>query len=308
MHLVFVFVLVLASISFAFALRLSALSAGLSDKEMSPRIAVVTGANKGIGYEIARGLSLTPGIHVILTARKAALGQDAADRLKQEGGQVSFHQLDITDAQSIQTLRSHIESQYGGLDILVNNAGFAFKMAATEPFSLQAKETLKINYFGTLAISNALLPLIRANGRIVNVASQAGLISSLKSQALRDRFMADDLTEKQLSGLMKQFIDDAQSGQHQSRGWPSTTYGVSKIGVAMLTRITARDIGRLNSNPGVLVNCYCPGWCKTDMAGWDRAPRTAAQGADTGIYLATLPPGSSDLNGHFFYDRAQRSW
>ena len=270
-----------------------------------PKIAVVTGSNKGIGYQIVRQLCqrLPAGSTVMLTARNLEKGKAAIQSLEQEGLKPVLHQLDITDATSIQTIRDDLQAPYGGLDILVNNAGFAFKMAATKPYSTQARETLKTNFFGTLNLSRALFPLLRPKGRVVNIASRAGMLEQVSPQ-LQQELMRSDLTEQELETLMTQFITDVEQGAHQQNGWPwNSAYGVSKLGVNILTRIQARTITDYAPNsPGILVNACCPGWCKSDMAGWERPPKTAEQGADTPVFLALLPDEST-LNGQIVAER-----
>ncbi|XP_072471874.1 carbonyl reductase [NADPH] 1-like [Notamacropus eugenii] len=110
------------------------------------RVAVVTGSNKGIGFAIVRDLCKKFPGDVILTARNPTLGQEAVNKLKQEGLNPLFHQLDITDLQSIRTLREFLKERYGGVDVLVNNAGIAFKVD-TMTFPIQAEVTLQINFF-----------------------------------------------------------------------------------------------------------------------------------------------------------------
>ena len=272
---------------------------------MSAKVAVVTGSNKGIGYQIVRKLCqlLPEGSTVILTSRNQKKGEQAVESLKREGHYPVLHQLELTDSTSIQKLRDYIYSTYGGLDILVNNAGFAFKMAATEPYSKMARETLRINFFGTLNLSRALLPLMRPNGRVVNVASRAGMLGQV-ARKLQKELMREELTEQELETLMNRFITDVEMGVHEQNGWPeNSAYGVSKLGVNILTRIQARTSSEYAPHsPGVLVNSCCPGWCKSDMAGWERPPLTAEQGADTPVFLALLPEGSK-LNGQFVAER-----
>ncbi len=272
---------------------------------MSAKVAVVTGSNKGIGYQIVRQLCqlLPEESTVILTSRNQKKGEQAIESLKREGLNPVLHQLDITDSTSIQTLRDYICSTYGGLDILVNNAGLAFKVAAKEPYRIQASETLRTNFFGTLNLSRALLPLMRPQGRVVNVASRAGMLGQIGPK-LQKELMREELTEQELATLMSRFITDVEMGVHRQNGWPeNSAYGVSKLGVNILTRIQARTISKYAPNsPGILVNSCCPGWCKSDMAGWERPPQTAAQGADTPVFLALLPEGSK-LNGQFVAER-----
>eukprot|EP00670_Eutreptiella_braarudii_P002828 CAMPEP_0174304606 /NCGR_PEP_ID=MMETSP0809-20121228/60892_1 /TAXON_ID=73025 ORGANISM="Eutreptiella gymnastica-like, Strain CCMP1594" /NCGR_SAMPLE_ID=MMETSP0809 /ASSEMBLY_ACC=CAM_ASM_000658 /LENGTH=268 /DNA_ID=CAMNT_0015410875 /DNA_START=33 /DNA_END=836 /DNA_ORIENTATION=- len=266
----------------------------------APRIAVVTGANKGIGYEIARGLGKAPGVLCILGCRNESLGRNAAAQLMAEGCNVVFLPLDIGDQNSIQCFAQMLHAQYGGLDILVNNAAIAFKAADPTPFQAQAQPTIAINFFGTLALTEALIPLIRPGGRIVNVSSISGYMNSY-APALQARFLDPGLTRDALCGLMQQFIADVQSGVHQPKGWPNSCYGVSKCGLTALTMMLARQLQPRN----IAVNAMCPGYCSTDMSS-HRGHRSPAQGADTAIYLALIPAPSP--TGQFWYDRNVYNW
>ena len=269
------------------------------------RLAVVTGSNKGIGFEIVRRLCKEFDGDVYLTARDTANGLKAVAQLEAEGLHPKFHQLDITSQASVENLKQHLVQTYGGLDILVNNAGMAFTDDSTAPpFSEQASVTVANNFTGTLRITKALFPLIRPHGRIVNVSSSAGHLSILQNH-LQEKFSDPGLTEDGLIALMDQFVNDVHEGQHIERGWPNTAYGTSKVGMTALTKVYARQAARLGKDD-VLVNACCPGWCQTDMASGSNAPLTAAQGAETPVHLALLPPGSP--NGEFWEDRSVSVW
>ncbi|MBB6682320.1 SDR family NAD(P)-dependent oxidoreductase, partial [Aequorivita sp. 609] len=137
------------------------------------KVAVVTGANKGIGLAIVKGLCKA-GFKgdILLTARNEKLGQEAIAGLQSEGCKnVIFHQLDICDQGSSLKLKKFLEEKYGGLDVLINNAGIAFKHSAPEPFGEQAEVTMRTNFWGTLWVCHALLPILRPGARVVNVSS-----------------------------------------------------------------------------------------------------------------------------------------
>ena len=153
----------------------------------STKVAVVTGANKGIGLAIVRGLCKRFSGDVYLTARSEENGRAAVAQLEAEGLKPKFHQLDITSDESIEALRQYITEKYGGLDLLVNNAGIVYKVKSPVPFLEQATNTLQTNFFGTLNFSNAFLPLIRPHGRIVNISSTASQLSRLQKH-LQEKF------------------------------------------------------------------------------------------------------------------------
>eukprot|EP00820_Chromera_velia_P020357 Cvel_1196.t1-p1 / transcript=Cvel_1196.t1 / gene=Cvel_1196 / organism=Chromera_velia_CCMP2878 / gene_product=Carbonyl reductase [NADPH] 1, putative / transcript_product=Carbonyl reductase [NADPH] 1, putative / location=Cvel_scaffold39:169446-172089(-) / protein_length=185 / sequence_SO=supercontig / SO=protein_coding / is_pseudo=false len=121
---------------------------------------------------------------------------------------------------------------------------------------------------------------------------------SLCRAARQRQFLDPELTEEGLSSLISEFVEDAHQAAPASRGWLGTTYGNSKAGANQLAAVLARNMGRYTKAEDVLINACCPGWCKTDMAGWERPPKTAEQGAETPVFLATLPPGAG-LSGRY---------
>jgi len=267
------------------------------------KVAVVTGSNKGIGLAIVRSLCKKFDGNVYLTSRNADRGLAAVKILQSEGLSPKFHQLDINDVSSIETLRDYMTSQYGGIDVLVNNAGIAFKVADETPFGVQAEVTVKTNYLGTLNASNVLIPIVRSNGRIVNVSSLRSASSVKKcSSSLQDLFRSSSITEEQLSQKMNEFVQHAKQGTHQDAGFPNTAYGVSKIGVTVMTRIHARQLREKD----ILVNCCCPGLVRTDMN--PRNPKSPEEGAETPVYLALLPPGAEDPHGQYLSDKTVQPW
>ncbi|POI34461.1 hypothetical protein CIB84_001787 [Bambusicola thoracicus] len=235
-------------------------------------VAVVTGSNKGIGFAIVRDLCKQFKGDVYLTARDPARGQEAVAKLQEEGLHPLFHQLDIDDPQSIRVLRDFLKEKYGGLNVLVNNAGIAFK------------------------------------GRVVNVSSMVS-ISALGgcSQELQKKFRSDTITEDELVELMTKFVEDTKKSVHEKEGWPNTAYGVSKIGVTVLSRIQARMLNEKRKGDHILLNACCPGWVRTDMAG-SKAPKSPEEGAETPVYLALLPSDADGPHGQFVSEKTVRTW
>lgn len=234
---------------------------------MAARIAVVTGASKGIGFEICRQLA-QQGVNVVLTARDPGRGQKAVSLLQREGLNVIFHALDVVDPQQIRTLADYMERSHGRCDILVNNAGILVDRRGASVLDVPVetmRATFETNSYAPLQISQALVPLMRERGygRIVNVSS----------------------------GL----------GQLESIGDGTPAYRASKAALNVLTLMLAAA----TKGSGILVNSMCPGWVRTDMGGAN-ATRSVEKGAETAVWLATLPDDGP--TGGFFRDRKPIAW
>ncbi len=232
------------------------------------RVALITGANRGIGFEIARLLARR-GLRVVLGARAANEGKRAATKLEPDGSVIA-ETIDVADAASVERAIGTIRERFGRIDVLVNNAGILVDSGQTASgVSLgDVQKTLDVNLIGAWRVSQAVLPLMRKQryGRIVNVSSSMGTLS-----------------------------DAAGSGG----GWPA--YRLSKTALNALTILLAAELHGEN----VLVNAVSPGWVRTRMGG-DGAPRSVEEGADTPVWLATLPDGGS--SGQLFLDRRRIDW
>ncbi|KAF2232502.1 carbonyl reductase [Viridothelium virens] len=268
-------------------------------------IAAVTGANKGIGLAIVRNLALqypqssfnNGPFLIYLTARDKTRGQDAlksiqsdsalkkARALAQDGGltTVKYQELDIADDQSINSFANFLKKEHpDGIDMLINNAGIAEQGFHPE----MVDTTLKINYYGTLHTTLALLPHLRPGGRLVNVSSMAGKLNKY-SPTITSRFRAAR-SVSDITTLMQEFSASVHEGRHTEAGWPSVAYSTSKAGVTGMTRVLAREVseGKVEGvREGVLVNSCCPGYVKTDMTKGGGA-KTPDQGARTPVMLA----------------------
>ena len=214
------------------------------------RVAVVTGSNKGIGLAIVRGLCKQFEGDVYLTSRDEQRGREAVALLEKEGLSPKYHQLDITDLESIDNLKKLILEKYGGIDVLINNAGIAYKMASTAPVLEQATVTTNCNFTGTLNMMRAFVPIIKPHGRIANVSSWVGKLSRLTNKSLRDRFSDPNLTEPGVVALMDEFIADVKAGNHVEKGWGSSCYGVTKVGETAMTKVFAREMAKSGKTVG----------------------------------------------------------
>ena len=231
------------------------------------RTALVTGANRGLGFETARQL-LAKGLFVVLAGRDAAALARARRTLSELDQRRAFTvQMDVTSVESINDAHRSVTEHVGSVNVLVNNAAVLLG-ESDDVLSLRAEDyrrTLETNLFGAIEVCRAFVPdMAQAGyGRIVNVSSGAGQLATMSTYA--------------------------------------PAYSISKAALNAFTRILAATY----RSKGVLVNAVDPGWVRTDMGG-PSAPRSPQQGADTIVWLATLPKGGP--SGGFFRDRRAIEW
>uniref|UniRef100_A0A8D9A632 carbonyl reductase (NADPH) n=1 Tax=Cacopsylla melanoneura TaxID=428564 RepID=A0A8D9A632_9HEMI len=269
------------------------------------KVAVVTGANKGIGYGIVKGLCQKFDGIIYLTARDEKRGQDALKSIKdlnvcKHPEKLRFHKLDILDQGSIQALHNDLQAQHGGLDILINNAAIAFKNSATESFGQQAEVTLQTNYFALVTLCHMLFPLLRPYARVVNLSSSAGHLSNMAEGELKQKLLDNSLTEEQLSKIMNDFVNLAKEGKHAEVGWPNSAYSVSKIGVSKLSFIQHATLSKDTTRPGIIVNPVHPGYVDTDMTS-HKGPLTIDEGAHSSLVAALVPQDAKEPRGQFIW-------
>lgn len=217
--------------------------------EKNEKLALVTGANRGIGLEVAHQLGHKD-FTVLLGSRTVAKGEEAAKPFLEEGLQIIPVALDVTDQKTIDDLKTWTEDRFGKLDVLVNNAAILYdswQQAVSADLNVvtQAFET---NTLGAWRMCHAFIPLLRRSkhARIVNVSSESGSLDSMAG------------------------------------GTPA--YAVSKVALNALTRMLADEL----RGDRILVNSVCPGWVATDMGG-PNAPRTVKEGAKSVVWAAMLP-------------------
>jgi carbonyl reductase 1 len=181
------------------------------------RIAVVTGANQGIGFWIATQLAKSGAFDTtVLACRRADAGAEAAQKMAEDGCEgVVAMQLDIGDPASVRKFAESFAATYGKLDCLVNNAGMAFKAADPTPFNDQAGPTVAVNFTGTVALTNALLPLLlqptAVQPRVVNVSSRAGALKQLKDPASQTKLFTEPASVEALVETVRNFVADVKA-------------------------------------------------------------------------------------------------
>jgi NAD(P)-dependent dehydrogenase (short-subunit alcohol dehydrogenase family) len=236
------------------------------------KTALVTGANKGIGYEIAAGLARR-GFRVGVGARDAGRRNEAVEKLRADGLDVFGVPLDVTDNESVAAAAVQLEEQ-GGLDVLVNNAAITGGMPQ-EPSKVSPEQVLGVvdtNVVGVIRVTNAMLPMLRRadSPRIVNVSSTVGSLT-------------------------------LQTAQAEAVGPISAVYSPTKSYLNAVTIQYAKEL----ADTGILVNAGCPGYVATDLNG-HQGTRTPEQGAAIFLELATLPDGGP--NGTFSDETGVQPW
>ncbi|XP_019071557.1 (+)-neomenthol dehydrogenase [Solanum lycopersicum] len=299
----------------------------------SIRYAVVSGGNKGLGYETCKQLA-SKGVVVVLTSRDEKRGIEAIERLKKESNftndQVLFHQLDIMDPASISSLVDFINTKFGRLDILINNAGIGGLMVEGDVLVLKeiiegdlftvstengedggtmksypeittnyelTKQCVETNYYGAKRTIEAFAPLLQLSNspRIVNVASFLGKLKLLRNEwAKKVLSDAKSLTEDKVEQVLNEFLKDFTENAIESKGWP-TNFTAYRVSKAALIAYT-RILA--TKYPNFRVNSVCPGYCKTDVNA-NTGNLTAEEGAESFVKLALLP--NDGPSGLFFY-------
>ena len=239
------------------------------------KIALITGANKGLGFETARQLGQR-NIKVLVGARDKTRGQAAAEKLQAEGIKAEFVLLDVGDAQTHEAAAKYIEENYGKLDILVNNAGIVLETLIGTPSDVSLdvlRKTFDTNFFGVIAVTKAFLPLIKKSnaGRIVNVSSGLGSLA-----------------------------------QNADPNWDYAAvkplaYNSSKTALNAFTIILAHELKDAN----IKINSADPGYTATDLNG-NQGTKTVEEGASVITELATLD--ESGATGGFFDDQGVMPW
>lgn len=238
------------------------------------KIALITGANRGIGYETARQLG-QQGIKILIGARSEENGREAEAKLKAEGFDAQFVLLDVEDEQTHKAAAKFIDDKFGKLDVLVNNAGIALDIAfksSNVPQDLLRK-TFETNFFGVIALTQSFLPLLKKSedARIVNVSSGLGSLT-----------------------------------QNSDPAWEfyevkPLAYNSSKTALNAFTVMLAHELKDTN----IKVNSADPGYTATDLNG-NRGYKTVEQGASVIVELATLP--NDGATGGYFDDAGVLPW
>jgi len=279
---------------------------------LAHRTAVVTGASRGIGYAIAKKLvEKIESPTMFCTTRHSAeqltgLIREEVDLRKAK--KVSYKQMEVTNIQSVVTLRNKIYAQQGQVDILVNNAGMYFypTQEPTEHF-VQVQRTLNINYWGLKNVINAFLPMLSDEARIVNINSNYGDLSLIPGTELRQRLADPDLTEKELDEMIMSYQRSSTefNSTFEIMGWPRCAYTVSKVAVNAYTRILQKQLDQKESNNGIVVNSIYPGSYHSKITKDGDFFMTANEAAVSVVDIALLQHPCYRPRGEFIWHNGQ---
>jgi carbonyl reductase 1 len=285
---------------------------------VNPKVFVVTGSNRGIGYATVKILAeTTKGAVIYMTSRDLVFGEKMLKKLRMEMGdkqksEVRLVQLDITDEQSCQNLFDLLKEAHPAIDVLINNAGFAFNNSDPTPLDLQAEITLGINYHGTKRISDKLIPLLRTGGRIINICSQAGVMRGSFNEEYVGMVSNQITTYEDIDTLCEMYKNACKTGNIQ--GFPPKAYSVSKALEIALTAVQSRELKPRK----IIAVSVCPGVVATKMTGYKGiiSPERNVTyhfynfhlgAADTAVFLSSAPP-MTILSGKLYYMRKPIEW
>ncbi|XP_046961488.1 carbonyl reductase [NADPH] 1-like [Vanessa cardui] len=269
------------------------------------RVAVVTGSNKGIGFAIVKGLCQRFDGVVYLTSRDDKRGREAVAELNKIGLKPKYHQLDVADRNSVERFRDHIKENHGGLDILINNAAIVDNDMRSSTYE-NSKNVIDINFKSVITMQELIYPLVRNNGRILNISSDCGHLSNLRNKYWIDRLSKKDLKIENLYEFVDWFLESKKNGTFNSEdfadGGTVAAYRVAKMSLSAVTMIHQKELEGRN----ISVNSMHPGLVRTDMT-TGVGFYSIDQAAETPLYLVLDAPQT--LKGAYvWFDRKVLDW
>jgi len=278
-------------------------------KVQEHKVAVVTGASRGIGYATAVELcSKLASANIYLTTRGETdhLNTHIKEKLGEKADMVNFHTMEVTNIDSLVDFRNMVHAKHGKIDLLINNAGQYFEPSTnpTEHFR-QVEKTLLTNYWGMKNVSKAFLPMLSQNARIVNLSSHLGHLSLIPGKGLQKQLGDPELTEDQLDSLLLQYQNHCTEFKNDFAdvGWPACAYTVSKVAVNAYTRILQKQMEVDGGLDGVVVNSIHPGSRHSKIS--QESPLTAADAAKAVICTALLADPCEHPRGKFIWHDLQ---
>lgn len=289
---------------------------------MANKVAAVTGSNKGIGYATVTELCKRGVETVYLCSRDVGRGKAAIETLKKEGFNPQFHQLDVTDKNSVRAFATHLKEKHGGLDILINNAAVITTEFIKTTYN-DARKVIDTNYSSAFIIQQYLYPILKDNARVINISSDCGHISNLINKYWIDRLTKIDVKVEDINAFVDWFLDSVKDGTLKVEDFKEPfflPYRISKIALCALTRIQQKEIGR-----GISINSLHPGFVQTDMTKtvvpeylvelMKQNPKLTEhlgrvpleKSGEAPVYLA-LDADQSVKGRYFWHDKTEKDW
>lgn len=276
----------------------------ISNQMTTRKVAVVAGAQRpgSIGFQIVKKLCQKFDGDVILTSTETDEGYTSVLEIRHQlinEHNPKYHRLDIKDEESIKQLRDHLLEHYGGLNILINCESVYHKKdshTTREEIVQMADDTIMHNYFGTQTLIATLLPILKTNGRVVNLIHHASNLSLITNKELRTTLASDSLDLSTLNELVVKFLSDVKVGDHHSKGWPKTAFAASAIFVVVLSRIFQKTVIQAGDSEDITINCLYTG----DTV--DRVDNKfmVEEGAECAMYLTLYEPEENGPKGQLF--------
>lgn len=249
------------------------------------RKVIITGGNKGIGYEIAKHLysDQSANYQIILTARNTELGEDAKrqiiESVSETQSNIEVKQLEVNDEKSVSAFVEWVKNTLKDVDVLINNAGYFHKKPDPEGLML----TLSTNFFSVVNLTEKILPSLTDDGKIIQISSGMGKLH-VQGTEIKDKLSNPVLTREELLKIANELYEKTRELKQVEAGWNENSYSNSKCLLNAYTRWVL---------PGMLKEqqqCYCctPGYCRTDMTS-PEATLSAEEGARTPVFLVKLP-------------------
>ncbi|MER6346271.1 SDR family NAD(P)-dependent oxidoreductase [Streptomyces sp. NPDC001595] len=269
-------------------------------------VALVTGANQGLGLALVRGLARQWGDDgvVYLGARDEERGRRAVAALREEGVETRLQLIDVRDDASVAAAAGALRERHGGVDVVISNA--AARISPGVPFAEQVDEFVDTNNHGTYRMIKAFVPLLNDGARFLVVASSFGTLRSL-SPKLHDRFDEATATPESVESALDEYAALVREGRAEAAGWPEWINIPSKVGQVAAVRVLARELGAEAAERDLLVDAVCPGLVDTDASRPWFADMSGALSPDEAavdvLWLATRPAGTREPYGELVQRR-----
>eukprot|EP01022_Parablepharisma_sp_SALTPOND_P028455 TRINITY_DN70998_c0_g1_i1.p1 TRINITY_DN70998_c0_g1~~TRINITY_DN70998_c0_g1_i1.p1 ORF type:complete len:397 (+),score=16.83 TRINITY_DN70998_c0_g1_i1:111-1193(+) len=284
------------------------ISAKSMEKSDESKFIMITGCNKGVGFGILENLAMNnPNYRFLAAVRSLMRGEQALNEIKEFVPnifeRVSLKELDISKSKSIDEFVNWVKDHGLKIDCLVNNAAIAFQTSKIEPKLVE--ETFQTNVFGTIELTEKLLPYISDNGKIVNITTDQAMFGTLKSPDFEKRLRTPDLTKEDLFNVAKEYHDKVSTHHtwltdHPFPKQPSPIYSFSKFLISIYTQILAK-YPEVKQRSIQVYSCS-PGWVKTDIGG-PMAEKTVREGSICPCNVINLPwKYNESLQGQFFFN------